>query len=47
MRLERVDVPEVQVRELNEELLSLKAAAAEVLEAADIEGAEANRDDIH
>ena len=47
MRLERIDKQEVQLREFKDELLSLKAACAEVLDAADIEGAEADRAKIH
>jgi hypothetical protein len=47
MRLERIDKQEVQLREFKDELLSLKAACAEVLEAADIEGAEDDRAKIH
>ena len=47
MRIERIDKQEVQLREFKEELLSLKAACAEVLEAANIKGADADREQIH
>ena len=47
MRIERIDKQEVQLREFKEELSSLNAACAEVLDAADIEGAEADREQIH
>ena len=46
-RLERIDRQEIQLHEFKDELVTLKCAAAEVLESATIEGAEADRADIH
>jgi hypothetical protein len=46
-RLERIDRREIQLHEFKDELVALKCAAAEVLDAATIEGAEADRADIH
>jgi hypothetical protein len=46
-RLERIDRQEIQLHEFKDELVALKCAASEVLDAATIKGAEADRADIH
>ena len=46
-RLERIDWQESQLHEFKDELVALKCAASEFLDAATIEGAEADRVEIH
>ena len=46
-RLERIDRQEIQLHEFKDELVALNCAAAEVLDAATKEGADADRAEIH
>ena len=46
-RLDRIDRHEIQLRVFKDELVALKCASSEVLDAATIEGAEADRAEIH